>query len=772
MKETFPKLKRIVGALLMLTAAMLFLAYTIPKAPPEEAAVPEARASVAASEQTPFTPHFPMRTMMMANKKRQAFFGALHTHSKFSLDAFIVSTPNDPRDAYRFAQGEAVQLAGGQTQQLSQPLDFAAVTDHAEFFGEYAICTDPTHPQFNDPFCQEARASLTSPTARDAFLRDQFLPPLQDPNPVRDPMCGVGGATCLAAVPGVWQEVQQFANDFNDPGKFTTFVAYEYTSFRERSNLHRNVIFRNDNVPDSPFSYFEAPSVEELWDLLEQNCTGNCEFLAIPHNSNLSNGDMFKPTNTDGSPLTAAQAARRVQNEPLAELMQTKGESECHPALGNDELCDFEKLDGPNVVPCDENGEPKPCVFARNYVRNALKDGLLIEEDIGVNPFKLGFIGGGDTHNGTPGATEENTYKGHHGSSDNTPQLRVLELGLGRLGPNIINNPGGLAGVWAEENTRDAIFDALRRREAFATSGTRIHVRVFGGFDFDVDPDDDCDELIEEGEEEGVPMGSDLPTNDDDDEEAPQFLVCALQDANSAKLQRIQIIKGWVEGGQSQEQVYDVACSDGLTPDPVTGRCPDNGAGVNLSDCSVTGNAGDAQLTAVWTDPDFDESQRAFYYVRVLENQTCRWSSYDAIALGVPPSSQLPATVQERAWTSPIWFTPSQDGDDDLDKAAVETTVQSSIPENYALLQNHPNPFNPSTTIRFDLPEAGDVTLAIYNMRGQLVKTLHSGQLAAGRHSAVWDGTDSQALQVASGVYLYKLKAKDFVATKKLTFMK
>ncbi len=455
----------------------------------------------------------------------------------------------------------------------------------------------------------------------------------------------------------MWQEVQQIAKEFNEPGKFTTFVSYEWTASPERANLHRNVIFRNQQVPDNSVGYVEANTVEELWRLLEETCTGDCEFLAIPHNPNASMGLMFRPANSDGTPLNAEQSARRARIEPLVEIMQTKVETECHPALGNDELCGFEKLDPPNVVPCVADDDPEDCVWARNYVRNALKEGLLVEEDIGVNPFKLGFVGGIDTHNSIPGSTEENTYKGHHGLYDNTPANRIDGTILTL--PNIDNNPGALTGVWAEENTRDAIFEALRRRETFATSGTRIRVRLFGGFDFDVNPKQGCQRLIKEGEEEGVPMGSDLPPNGD--EEAPQFLVCALKDPQSAKLQRIQIIKGWVENGEGREQVFDVACSDGLEPDSGTKRCPDNGATVDLEDCNVSrGGAGDSQLSAVWTDPDFDPLQRAFYYARVLENPTCRWSQFDALAL----DQELEAgfglrTVQERAWTSPIWFTPN-----------------------------------------------------------------------------------------------------------------
>ncbi len=643
------KFQTIFGILLALA---ILLAYAVPETSPETEAAAAAITTAAGAKQ-------PASGALNENDDndngpRYAFFGDLHVHTKVSLDSFILSNPNGPREAYGFAMGQEVNLPGGQSQQLSQPLDFIAVTDHAEFFGEIAVCNDPQHAQYNSQYCQDVRGSLTDPDLRDDVF-DDIVSKLVNPNPVRNPICGEDGTTCLEAVPGVWQDVQQVAHEFYDPGEFTTFVAYEYTSSPNNSNLHRNVIFRDTQAPDTPWSYFEAPTAEELWGLLDQTCTGDCDFLAIPHNPNMSQGDMFRATNTDGSPLTAGQAARRVKIEPLVEIMQTKGESECHPALGNDELCAFEMLGPLNITPCDENGQPDNCVWASNYVRNALKEGLLVEEEIGVNPFKLGFIGGTDTHNGTPGATEENTYKGHHGTWDNDPSSRLTGTGGGSAKtPNLFNNPGGLAGVWAEENSRDAIFDALRRRETFATSGTRIRVRFFGGWDFYPDLPKSFD-VVEQAYEQGVPMGGNLPL--DLGNKSPSFMVLALKDPLSANLERIQIIKGWVENDQAHEQVYDVACSDGLTPDPQSGRCPDNGASVNLENCEVS-QTGDSTLYTVWTDPDFDPSQRAFYYARVLENPTCRWSTYDALALSVSPPAQPPPTLQERAWTSPIWYTP------------------------------------------------------------------------------------------------------------------
>ena len=445
--------------------------------------------------------------------------------------------------------------------------------------------------------------------------------------------------------------MQDIAHEFNNPGVFTTFVGYEWTGNPHGNNLHRNVIYGNDRVPALPVSYFEANTPEKLWRQLHETCPAPCEVLAIPHNSNQSNGQQFPAMNPDGSIFSAEQAGLRAETEPLVEIIQAKGESECHTGVGTeDELCLYEKMerrplcgadtaDASCVRVCEGPDQADACIAPNNYVRNALKLGLELERKLNVNPYKLGFIGSTDTHNGTPGGTDESDYQGHHGFEDGTPARRALTPEIKSFSASRVKGSGGLAGVWAEQNTRAAIFAALKRRETFATSGTRISVRFFAGWDFPEAVDMNTD-LVALGYGKGVTMGGDLPVhaglqhtvksaesapeNDNpagaDKATAPGFITWAMKDPQGVNLQRIQVIKGWLEQDESREQVYDVACSDGLTPDPDTYHCPDNGATVELQDCSVSPDKGAAQLKTLWRDPDFNSGQPAFYYVRVLEN--------------------------------------------------------------------------------------------------------------------------------------------------------
>jgi hypothetical protein len=386
----------------------------------------------------------------------------------------------------------------------------------------------------------------------------------------------------------------------------------------------------------------------------EQRAKG-IETLAIPHNSNGSNGLMFRLETFDGEPLDGAYADTRMRNEPIVEMTQVKGTSEVHPLLSpNDEWADFEiwpyRIGA--AIPSDAPG---------SYVGEAYLNGLVLEESEGFNPFRFGMIGWSDTHN-AGGTMEENNYHSKIGFLDATPERRgsVPLATPGEYGDFYADSiyhlwgASGLAGVWAEENTREAIFDAMRRKETFATSGPRIRVRFFGGFDFD-DELPSSPDMIARAYENGVPMGADLIG---EGSRAPNFLAWAFRDPNSAPLQRLQIVKGWIDNGEAQEQIFDVACSDGLEPDPATNRCPDNGATVDLSDCSFSQDLGAAELQALWSDPGFDAGQRAFYYLRVLENPSCRWSTWDAVRAGVEPRPDLPATIQDRAWSSPIWYLP------------------------------------------------------------------------------------------------------------------
>jgi hypothetical protein len=607
---------------------------------------------------------------------RQPFFGDTHVHTAYSSDAVFAGTVEGPRGAYRFAQGQPIGLppydaSGNPTRiaQLRRPLDFTAVTDHAEQFGEIQICLTPGFPGYNSSDCVAARNQLATPPPP----LPSVLPPLTVISfllgygvvtpPHRFSWCGVNDADCLGEASLVWQDTQAAAEEFYDRTAacgFTTFVAYEWSGQPGGNNLHRNVIFRNAVVPALPTSYMEQPTPQGLWSTLETQCLQGlpgCDVLAIPHNPNASGGLMFAPTNAGGSPITAADAAFRSSMEPLVEMNQHKGDSECRPGVGGttDELCGFEKLNRLQLF--SPISDPNQTFPALNYVRNALKEGLVQEQALGVNPFKLGLIGSTDTHNATPGATEEQDFGayGHIGLRDHANPAFMLQ----RVTPaGIEATPGGLAVVWAEENSRDALFAALRRREVYGTSGNRPILRFFGGRETGLHCGDPA--FVATAYRGGVPMGGDIgPVHGT---QSPRFGVLAFKDPSAPSgglLQRVQIVKGWVDAnGQSQEKVFDVAGSTADQPaDPTT--CTPSTVGYD-------------SLCAVWSDPEFDPSQRAFYYTRMLENPTCRWSTYMCNAANVDCSNPAtiptgygeccnPAvvkTIQERAWSSPIWYHP------------------------------------------------------------------------------------------------------------------
>ncbi len=484
----------------------------------------------------------------------------------------------------------------------------------------------------------------------------------------------IDGDMVNGIIASAWADIVGAAERHNKPGKFTTFVGYEYTSSgKDRGNLHRNVIFRGaDRLPAVPFSRFNDINPEGLWAWMDDLREQGIDSLAIPHNSNGSNGQMFKLVDWAGDPMDDAYAARRMRNEPLIEITQIKGTSETHPILSDsDEWAGFEVM--PYRIATTLHSEEKG-----SYAREALLNGLAFEDQGIRNPYKFGFIGASDTHTGaTPDA--ESNYMGKVGLLDMQGSLRgslplpAEQVQPGAANQEIINGrtyltganqtwgSAGIAGVWAEENTRDAIFDALRRKETFATSGPRLRVRFFAGYGFD-EAMLNSQDAVKRAYAEGVSMGANLIGEGPlvKEKKVPTFLAFAVQDANSAALQRLQIVKGWTVDGEHNEAVYDVACSDSGVPDAQTHRCPDNGAKVDITDCSITADAGDAKLRAVWKDPDFDPAHRAFYYVRVLENPTCRWSTWDAIRAGVEPRSDLATTIQERAWSSPIWYRPER----------------------------------------------------------------------------------------------------------------
>ncbi|HEY5803441.1 MAG TPA: DUF3604 domain-containing protein [Lysobacter sp.] len=611
-----------------------------------DAAPPKVAATVP-EEKTATVPTDPLR---------QAYFGELHLHTAYSLDAYIFgNTVNDPAVAYRFAQGEEVTLPNGIKKRLAKPLDFAAVTDHAEALGEYELCSNASGAQFNSPVCTGVRAGDLRPYGA------IFAGLARTPAKRMTDLCGEDGKACQDAIGAPWKRTQEAAAQYNTPGKFTTFIAWEFSANAPEGKggmMHRNVIFRGDKVP-YPFSAFDGTG-EDLHAYLDKNCTGDCKVLTIPHNPNFYWGRLYWGKNSDGSEWTQEGLERRERMDRLVEIMQIKGNSECQTGIGTtDEECNFEM-----VFPQCQPGQQGGCNNEDAFVRNGLRKGLLVDAERGVNPFKHGIIGGTDNHNGTPGDAAEATFAGHLGNADGTPEVRL------GLKPNPVTaaagasaaqdptrrfNPGALAGVWAEANTREAIWDALQRKETFATSGTRARIRLMGGFDFPADLGGRPD-WVKVGYETGVPQGGDLKAAPAG--KAPTFVAWAQRDPDSAPLARLQIIKGWTDGKQTREMTYDVACSDSGKPDSKSHRCPDNGAAVNLDDCSISADKGASELVATWSDPDFKPGERAFYYARVLENPVCRWSMYDAKRVGVASPKDLPTTVKERAWSSPIWYTP------------------------------------------------------------------------------------------------------------------
>ena len=576
---------------------------------------------------------------------RVALFGDMHIHTMYSHDAFMGTVRTTPDDAYRYARGESIPHPSGESIRLSgAPLDFLAVTDHAEYLGALAALIDPSSPTYGHPLTED----LFSGQGRDARARLGALSRLRELDRAGDP---INGPEVRASA---WQRVIEAAERHNDPGRFTALIGYEYTMGVGGRHVHRNVIFRGSEAPEIPFSSLDGDP-EDLWNWLDGLREEGIEALAMPHNMNQSDGLAFPDRETwKGAEIDAEFAAKRIRNEPVAEISQQKGTSEVHPSLSpNDEWADFQivqyYLDRVN------NTDPIS-VFKGGYWRDALLTGLQMEERLGVNPYALGAVGSSDSHVSAGSYEEDNRFS----SRTNTPQARGSAYREEDGGWENFWTPrtathgtGGLAGVWAESNTRAAIFDALRRRESFATSGTRIRVRFFGGFGLE-EAVAEAGDPIAAAYGAGVPMGGDLEGGDG----TPSFLVWALRDPENAWLQRAQVIKGWLEDGETQEHVYDVACADGLEPDPETHRCEDNGAQVNLDDCSISRDKGAVELRTTWTDPDFDPGARSFYYLRVLENPTCRWSTWDALSLGIEPNPDLHATHQERAWSSPIWYTP------------------------------------------------------------------------------------------------------------------
>ena len=621
--------------------------------------------------------NIPIEYKPSPNPDKNAYFGDLHVHTENSFDAYSFGTTASPADAYKYAKGEAIKHPTGYHIQLSRPLDFYAVTDHGVFLGVVKEAADPdseigqyeiTKPLHN--LNENVSNSFFSIIRRGGMFRP-FAQELA--NSIQD---GTVDMKILQKVMNdTWLKTIEAADQAYVPGSFTTFAAYEYSSSVGiyDTYLHRNVIFRDTKkLPKRIFTRADSLNPEDLWKWMDGLRQKGIESLAIPHNSNISGGAAFRMTYYDGKPIDEAYALQRTRNEPLVEVTQAKGSSETHPLLSkNDEWASFE-------IPVEK--QAKVLENAKgSYVRNAYLRGLTLAEQGITNPYKFGLIGASDTHV-AGGSYSEETFFSKIGLLDGTPELRgsvpfnwALAKAAKIFRPESfaeINgkdymavtdrligfSASGLTGVWAKENTREDIYDAFRRKETFATSGPRIKVRFFSGYDFEDTKINDLD-LVKKAYEDNLSMGS---TINIEKEREPKFLVWASADPLGAPLQRIQIIKGWLENGEHQEKVYDVVCSDGLVVNSSTHRCPDNGAKVNIETCEVTQNSGASELKSFWEDPDFLIDQEAFYYVRVLENPVCRWSTWDSIRAGFKPRSDIPATIQERAWTSPIWFEPTK----------------------------------------------------------------------------------------------------------------
>lgn len=579
------------------------------------------------------------------NPLKNVYFGEEHLHTTNSPDAFVVGTRGSWEDAYNWAMGNEITLSTtGEKIKKSTPYDFIAITDHAEYFGVMPSLIDKDSPLYDTELGEKMRDPNAKPSDPDSAI-NQILGSLVSGNPMVEfvsPELSTSN----------WQRYVETANKFNQPGTFTTLVAWEWTSIPNGRNMHRNVFFR-DEFPEAPFTAFDSIYPEDLWTFQEIQRGLGRDNLAIPHNANVSDGWMFSPNTFLGGPMDARYAERQNANEPLMEIIQTKGQSDAHPLMSpNDEFAEFEMF--PNLI---NVGMPSQVKYG--YMRQGLVEGMIREAELGTNPFKYGIVAGSDSHSAYS-PNEEFNFHGTHGALDDTPKKRLNPQKNASGDVAAAVGSAGVTAIWAEENTRDALFDAMKARETYGTSGPLIRLRFFGGWGYPKDLHLDR-AFVQKAYDTGVPMGSDLPEKTAD---APTFVVWALKDPESGNLDRIQIIKGFInKWGRADEKIYNVAWSDEdkRRIDPQTGKLPGVGNTVDIPTATYTNDIGATQLRATWTDPDFDPGQRALYYVRVLEIPTPRWSTYDAARLGMAPPAEVPATLQERAWSSPIWYTPAQD---------------------------------------------------------------------------------------------------------------
>jgi hypothetical protein len=581
-----------------------------------------------------------------ANPDRDAYFGETHVHTSWSLDAWLLGNRlTGPADAYKYFKGETIKHPAGYDVKIRTPLDWAGVTDHSEYVGVIKYANDPSSPVSKLAAAQPLRINPDKPLLEEgnrifAYATKVLFggPPVKA---LMDP--AIAGT--------VWKETIAAAQQANEPGKFTAFCSYEWTSMPNAMNMHRNVFFKAcEKVPAAPFSALDSAFPEDLWRWMDGERRKGNELLAISHNANLSDGRMY-PTEVDlrGRPIDAAWAESRVRNERLIEIKQIKGTSETHPLLSpNDEFASYEIM---QFLLGDPPGRTPQIVGS--FARQALKDGLAMQGSKGFNPYKFGFGAAADSHN-TAVAYRQDNWFGAHAITDATPQIRMSGRISAGMDPRSLS-PAGLTGVWAEENTRASLFEAMQRKETFAVSGPHIKVRFFGGWEYAADLLNDA-AWVKTGYAKGVPMGGDLPTAK---AKSPTFVVWAVKDPTSGNLDRIQIVKGWSRSGQSFEKVFDVVWAGDRKANKFTGAIPPVGSTVDIENATYTNSIGAVELKTVWTDPEFDPAVDAFYYARVLEIPTPRWTTIQAKELGIAPPDVVPPTIQERAWTSPIWYTPT-----------------------------------------------------------------------------------------------------------------
>jgi hypothetical protein len=628
-------------AILLLVAVSLAPTVRAAESGNPEALTKEDLAKIAQPQFSPYAGrNFPARVL----------WGDTHLHTAVSVDAGTMCRVGQ-EDAYRFARGEEITTTHGLRAKLSRPLDFVVISDHAEMYGlmPQLLSGDPEVLATENG--KRWYGELTSGDNDRIFATAMEIvaslagdePPIKSERAVRN----------------AWQAYTALADKYNEPGRFTALIGFEWTAIGGY-NLHRNVIFRGDaSVANRtlPFSQFDSKNPEKLWDYLAafETETG-AEVLAIPHNGNLSNGRMFTVETFDGKPLTKELAAMRSKYEPLIEATQIKGDGETHPMLSpNDEFAAYEKWDKSNLNGTEAK---KPDMLQWEYAREALKNGLKLEQKLGVNPFKFGMVGSTDAHTAMS-AVEEDNFFGKHSGVEPEPH-RWEHVVIQAPDPKFTikgwqQAAAGYAAVWATENTREALFDAMKRKETYATTGTRMTVRFFGGWDFTAE-DAQTRQPAVIGYIKGVPMGGDLRKAPGG--KKPTFLVAAMKDPYSGNLDRIQIVKGWIEkDGKTQEKVYDVVWSGDRKPG-ADGKLPPVGNTVNVEKATWTNTIGAPELIGVWTDPSFDSAQPAFYYVRVIEIPTPRWTAYEALRFNVKMTPDVPMTTQERAYTSPIWYAP------------------------------------------------------------------------------------------------------------------